>query len=171
MRLLFIRIIVVFLGDKFLYKDFLKDIMKKRIDYLAIPDSQGKLKKERKNRAIDEFKRRYVNKIIILKGKDSEEDILYLGKILKKGEKIGIVTFPLHFEEYKEIIKKAKKEGKFPKGIKIENIKTPQNLKTSIYGSLGLWEEKLKHEKVKYVKYRHDKIWRKLKNFVKKIIR
>lgn len=144
---------------------------KRGLDYIAIPNSSGKLKKEREKKAVREFRKRYVDKIIVLKGRDSEEDILYLGNIVKKGDRVGIDTFPLHFKEYKTIIKKAKKERKFPRGVKIENIKTSQDLKKSVYGFLGLWEERLKIGKVKYVKNRHDKFWRKLKGFVHGILK
>lgn len=143
---------------------------KKRLDYIAIPDSSGKIKKERKKKALEELKRRFVEKIIILKGGDSEEDILYLGKILKKGDRVGFDTFPLHYKEYKTIIKKAKKEGNFPKGIKIENIKTSQGPRLFLYGLLGLSEEKIKKKGPDYVKNRDDDFWRKIKNIVKNIL-
>ncbi len=78
--------------------------------------------KVRKARAKKALKNRVVYNVLIIKDKDSEEDILYLGKILKKGNRVGIDTFHLHFKEYKELIKKAKRDGKFPKGVKIENI-------------------------------------------------
>lgn len=145
-------------------------MLKKRLDYIAIPNSHGRWKREREKKAVEEFKKRYVDRIIILKGRDSEEDILYLGKVVEKGDRIGIDTFPLHFEEYKEIIKKAKKEGKFPRGVKVENIKISQDFKTSIYGVLGLWEERLNHGKLDYLKNRHDKFWEKIKSIVKRII-
>jgi hypothetical protein len=143
---------------------------KKRLDYIAIPDSSGKVKKERKKKAIEELKKRYVEEIVILKGGDSEEDILYLGKILKKGDRVGFDTFPLHYKEYKTIIKKAKKEGKFPKGIKIENIKTSQGPRLFLYGLLGLSEEKIKKKGPEYVKNRDEKFLSKIKGFVKKIL-
>lgn len=95
---------------------------KKELDYLAIPDSSGKIKKQRSEAALKTIKERDIEKTIILGGKNSEEDILYLGKIVERGQRIGFDTFPLHFKEYKEIIKKAKKQGKFPRRIKIENI-------------------------------------------------
>ncbi len=144
-------------------------LKKKRLDYIAIPDSGGEVKKERKKKAIEELKKRYVEKIIILKGKDSEEDILYLGRILKKGKRIGFDTFPLHYKEYKTIIRKAKKEGKFPRGVKIENIKTSQGPRLFLYGLLGLSEEKINKKGPEYVKNR-NKFWEKIKNFVKGIL-
>ena len=112
----------------------------------------------------------YVEKVVILKGKDSEEDILYLGKILKKGDRVGFDTFPLHYKEYKTIIEKAKKEGKFPKGIKIENIKTSQGPRLFLYGLLGLSEEKIKKKGPEYVKNRNEKFLSRIKGFVKKIL-
>lgn len=143
---------------------------KKRLDYLAIPDGGKKAKKEKIMIAIKEIHKRSVDKVLILKGKDSEEDILYLGKILKKGDRIGFDTFPLHYEEYKEIIKKAKKEGKFPKGVKIENIKTAQPFKQFIYGKLGLAEEKIKKGKIEFMEDRKEKFLPKIKGVVKKIL-
>lgn len=144
---------------------------KKRLDYLAIPGgSKGKLKKERIKEAKEEFKEREIDKVIILKGKDSEEDILYLGKLVQKGERVGFDTFPLHYKEYKVIIKKAKKQGRFPKGVKIENIKISQGFRWFIYGIFGLSEEKIKHRKLDYVKNRKDNFYRKIKDVVKKLI-
>ena len=145
---------------------------KRRLDYLAIPGgSKGELKKERKNRAIKELNGREVDKILILQGKDSEEDILYLGGVVQKGERIGFDTFPLHYKEYKEIIKKAERERKFPKGVKIENVKTPQGFKLFIYGILGLSEEKIKQRELEFIKNRHDKFWRKIKGIFHKILK
>lgn len=146
-------------------------VKKRALDYLLIPDSGGRTKKERKKRAIGELKNRKVKKTLVLKGKDSEEDILYLGKILKKGDRIGIDTFPLHYKEYKVIIKKAKKQGKFPTGVKIENVATIQSLKQKIYGTIGLEEEKLLHKKVDYMKNRDGKFLQKIKGVVKKVLR
>ena len=144
---------------------------KKRLTYIAIPNSSGTVKKERIKEAKKEINERFVEKVLILKGKDSEEDILYLGKVVKKGDRVGFDTFPLHYKEYKQLIKKAKKQGKFPKGVKIENLEIPQGFKKSIYGFLGLTEEKLKKRKLDFVKNRKDKFWRKLKRFVHKIVR
>ncbi|MEN7982719.1 MAG: hypothetical protein ABFQ65_04710, partial [Nanoarchaeota archaeon] len=100
-----------------------------------------------------------------------EEDILYLGKILKKGDRIGIDTFRLHFKEYLELIRKAKRDGKFPKGVKIENIKIHQSFHLFIYGILGYWEEKIKNRKLVYMKDRHEKTLNFFKRIVKKFIR
>ncbi|HEA46739.1 MAG TPA: hypothetical protein ENH99_03070 [Candidatus Pacearchaeota archaeon] len=140
---------------------------KKSLDYLLI--AGGGDKTEREKRAKEEIKKRKIRKVLVLKGKDSEEEILNIGKILKKGNRVGIDTFPLHYKEYKVIIKKAKKEGKFPKGIKIENVRTGQNLGQTIYGFLGLEEEKIMHKKVKYVKNRDNKLFRRIKGFVKNL--
>ncbi len=74
---------------------------KRELDYLLIPTGWPY---QRKKRALEEIKKRKIKNIFILNGKDSEEDILYLGKILKGGEKIGFVTFPLHYIEYTEIV-------------------------------------------------------------------
>ncbi len=144
--------------------------LKEPLDYLLIPDSSRKIMKERRIIAKKELGKRIVYNVLIMKGKDSEEDILYLGKILKSGDRIGFDTFPLHYKEYKVIIKKCIKEGKFPKDVKIENVRTSQGLREEIYGNLGLEEEKLMHEEVDYVKNRRQKMLQKIKNFVKKLI-
>jgi len=143
---------------------------KKWLDYLAIPDSSGELKKQRKKRAIKELKKRHIEQIIILKGKDSEEDILYLGELVQKGDRVGIDTFPLHFKEYKVLIKKAKRDGKFPKGVKIKNIKINQTFGETVYGLLGLSEEKLKKRELEYMKNKDEKKLSWIKSIVKRII-
>lgn len=128
-----------------------RKIKKEILDYLLIPTNW---EKQRRKRVLEELKRRDIKNIIILNGFDSEDDILYLGKKLKGRERIGFVTFPLHYLEYKEIIKKAIKEGKFPNKIKIENIKTKQTTKQFIYGVFGLLDEKLKKRKLDYFQNR-----------------
>jgi len=138
---------------------------KGELDYLLIPTGW---KKQRRKRALKELKNRKIKNIFILNGNDSEEDILYLGKILKKGDKIGIVTFHLHYLEYLEIIKKAIRQKKFPRNVKIENIETKETWNQFIYGFLGLEDEMINHQKVTYSKYRKDGI---LMSFFKKIIK
>jgi len=156
----------VLFGKVFIEKTLIKN-MKKILDYLAIPGgSKGDLKKSKKKRAVKEINKRPVDNIIILQGKDSEEDILYLGTILEKGDRIGFDTFPLHYKEYKVLIKKAIRDKKFPKGVKTENLKIPQDTKMWLYGVLGLNEEKLKKRKLNYLKNRHDNFYRKIKKIV-----
>ena len=142
----------------------------KSLDYLLIPTGW---EKQRKQRALEELAKRDVKNILILNGNDSEEDILYLGKKLKgkKKMKIGFDTFPLHYDEYKEIIKKAQKQGKFPKRVKIENVNTGQTAKEFIYGILGLTEEKL-NNKIDYEKNKQENYFiKKTRKFVKKILK
>jgi len=148
-------------------------ISKKSIDYLLIPDGSEKLREQRDYRVMEELIKRHgdVGEIYLMDGKDSEEDILYLGKKLKGGEKIGFVTFPLHYQEYKTLIKKAQKQGKFPKNVNIEPINTKQTSKQFIYGIMGLIEEKLKNRKMDFVESRNEKYLPKIKEFIKKIIR
>src|SRR3989344_8193106 len=143
---------------------------KKKLDYLVIPDSGRETKNQRIKRAIKELKHRKIRQVLLLKGRDSEEDILYLGKILKKGDRIGFDTFQLHYKEYREIIKKAKKQRKFPKGVKIENVKTTETFRQHIFGFLGLEEEKIRKGKVDYVKNRKDVLFQKMKDMIKRII-
>ena len=116
---------------------------KKPLDYLFLPKSTGKIRKQRLERVEKEKKERKIKKMRTMRGKDSEEDILKIGKRLKDGERIGIVTFPLHFKEYENIIKKAQQQGKFPRAAYIEGITTNQTFKEFVYGILGLAEEKL----------------------------
>ncbi len=142
---------------------------KEPLDYILIPDCSGKIKKQRMKRAKEEMKEREVDEVLIMKGKDSNEDVLYLGKILREGEKIGIVTFPLHFKEYEDIIRKAKKEGKFPRRVKVEGILIQQTPKEFIYGELGLEEERIFEKKVDYEK-KENNILHSIKKTVKKII-
>ncbi len=139
------------------------------LDFLCIPDSRGEIKKQRVQRAKQEKKVRKIGKVLIMKGKDSEEDILILGKKLKGGERIGIVTFPLHFKEYQDIIRRAKRQGKFPRKVKIEGILTDQTGKEFVYGELGLEEEKVFEKKVDYAKNRKNNFLDFAKRVVKKI--
>jgi len=142
-------------------------VKQKKLDYLLIPTGW---KRQRKKRAKEELKKRDVGKVLILNGANSEEDILYLGKKLKGGERIGFVTFPLHYEEYKEIIKKARKEKKFPSKVKTENIETKETLKQDVYGTLGLLDEKLK-DGVNYSKNKDKNSFKeKIRGFVKRLL-
>lgn len=143
--------------------------MKKPLDYLLIPTGWTR---QRKKRTVQEINSgRKIKNILILNGNDSEEDMLYLGKILKGKERIGIVTFPLHFQEYKEIIKKAQKDKNFPKGIKIENIATKQSFRQTIYGILGIVEERF-DKKVNYVREEKTNFFiEKIKQIIKIILK
>jgi hypothetical protein len=141
--------------------------MKKVFDFVAVPDGAGKYEKERMNIARDKINNGSAKKILVMKGKDSEEDILKLGKIVKKGDIVGIDTFPLHFKEYMELIKKARRDGVFPKKVQIKNIPTRQSFKLGVYGTCGYLEEKIKTRKLTYLKNRHEWLLVKIKNFVK----
>ncbi len=144
---------------------------KQNLDYLLIPRSSGKIKKQRNQRAAEEKEKRKIKRVLIMNGKDSEEDILLLGKKLKGKERIGIVTFPLHFREYLEIIKKAQKEGKFPKRVLVEGILTKQNAKEFVYGELGFEEEKIFEKKVDFEKDRKKiKFIELTKNVLKRVL-
>jgi len=94
----------------------------------------------------------------ILDGIDSEEDILMLGKMLGKNDEVTFDTFPLHYAEYGALINKAKRDGKFPKGVRIRNAKTRQGIKEIVYGVFGLGEEIFSRRKLFYVKDR-EKTW------------
>jgi len=155
---------------------------KKSLDYLLIPDGSEKMLRQKGQIAAEEFEKRggNIKKIYIMKGKDSEEDILELGKMLKGGERVGIVTFPEHYLEYRELIRKAKRDGKFPKFVKVKKVNSRKpgkdssekwyNFRESVYGHLGLWEEKLKKRKLDYVENRNEDFYIKFKNVIKKII-
>jgi len=177
-RFLFIHII----GFTLLLASIFIMTGRKSLDYLLIPDGSEKMREKRDYRVMEELARRRgnVKEIFLMDGKDSEEDVLYLGRMLKGGEKIGIVTFPEHYREYRELIRKAKRDKKFPRFVKVKEINTRKpgknlnekwyNIKEAIYGHLGLWEEKLKRRKLDYVENRKEDFYMKFKNVVKKII-
>ncbi len=144
---------------------------KKTLDYVVVPDSGGKWEKQRLQRLLKEKKnRRKIKEMYWLQGADSEEDILLLGKKVKPGDRIGFDTFPLHYLEYEELIRKAQRDGKFPKKVKLENLQTKQGPKEWIYGALGLVEEIFKRRKLEYKKDRDEKYLDKIKRLVHKII-
>ncbi len=144
---------------------------KKTLDYLVIPGGEDDWKKPRLDRALEEKKSgRKIKKMYWLKGKDSEEDILLLGEIAKPGDRIAFDTFPIHYREYKKLIKKAQRDGKFPLEVKTENLATEQGPKEWIYGTLGLLEETFKRRKLDYKKNRNEKYLGKLKKLVHKFI-
>ena len=62
---------------------------RKNLDYLLIPTGWTR---QRKKRVIKELEKRKVKEILMLNGNNSEEDILYLGRILKPRDKVGFVT-------------------------------------------------------------------------------
>lgn len=108
--------------------------------------------------------------IRILHGQDSEEDILYLGKIVKPGDTIYFDTFPLHYQEYKTLIGKAQRDGKFPKDVTLKNASIPQGKTEIAYGVMGWLEEALKRRPLKYKKDRESGALDKVKGIVKKVI-
>jgi hypothetical protein len=138
---------------------------KEELDYLLIPTGW---EKQREKRVFEEISRRKIKHFLILAGCNSSEDILYLGKKLKGKERLGFVTFPLHYQKYKDLIKKAQKEKKFPKEIYIENIKTGQTPRQFIYGILALIEEKL----TKGIDYKNNNpsLINRLKKIIKNIL-
>jgi len=144
---------------------------KKTLDCLAIPGGETDWKQERLNRTLIEKRSgRKIKKMYSMEGKDSEEDILLLGEKVKPGERVGFVTFPLHYLEYKELIKKAQRDKKFPENIRIENLATDQGLKEWFYGTLGLTEEVLKRREVDYKENRKEPYLAKIKELVHKFI-
>jgi hypothetical protein len=146
-------------------------VSNKTLDYVVVPDSGGEWEKQRLKRLLKEKESgRKIKNMYWLQGADSEEDILLLGKKVKPGERIGIDTFPLHYLEYKELIKKAQRDGKFPKKVKLENLGTEQGIKEWIYGTLGLIEEIFKRRKLGYKKDRDEKYLEAIKKLGHKII-
>jgi len=107
----------------------------------------------------------------VINGMDSEEDILYLGKMVSSGDTVCFDTFYLHYLEYKILINKARRDGKFPDRIKTQVIKIPQGKKEIIYGFLGLLEEVVKRRSLDYKANRRgeDKL-DKVKKVVKRLI-
>lgn len=108
--------------------------------------------------------------IKLLHGKDSEEDILYLGEMVKSGDTIYFDTFPLHFREYVTLIKKAQRDKKFPENIKLKNARIPQGKTEITYGILGWMEELLKRRPLSYKKERESALLDKIKDGIKKLI-
>lgn len=106
----------------------------------------------------------------LLRGMDSEEDILYLGEMVRKGDTVYFDTFPLHYQEYKTLIKKAQRDGTFPKGVILRNAKIPQGRTEAIYGTLGWLEEVFKRRPLTYKKNRESESLDKIKDIVKKFI-
>jgi hypothetical protein len=143
---------------------------KKELDYLLIPTGW---EEQRKDRTLKELETREVKNIFLLAGCDSEEDMILLGKRLKGGEKIAIVTFPLHYLKYIWLIKKAQKQGIFPGKVKTENVKTGQTPKQFIYGILSLLEELLDSgRKLDYRTNRnHDKFMYRISRPIKEFLR
>ena len=76
----------------------------------------------------------------------------------------------MHYREYMAIAKKGEKCGKFPKGVKFENIRIDENASAKLYGILGWIEEKIKRRPLAYKKDRNEKYLEKIKGFVHKII-
>lgn len=109
------------------------------------------------------------DKIKIVDGIDSEEDILYFGKFLKSGDTLYLDTFPIHYQEYKSIINKGIRDGVFPKGVKVKNVKSGGILQHPLY-LVGWAEELLKRRKLDYKKNREEEGLEKIKKGVKKII-
>lgn len=142
----------------------------KRLEYLFIPAGESKWKEERLEKALKAKKSGRVKKFYWMEGADSEEDILLVGKKVKKGDRIGIDTFPWHYREYKELIKKAQKQGKFPKEIKIENVAISQKPMDYVYGVIGFLEELFKRRELKYKENRNEKYLEKIKSLIHKFI-
>jgi len=108
--------------------------------------------------------------IKLLRGKDSEEDILYLGKMVNSGDTVYFDTFPLHYQEYKTLVRKAQRDRKFPKGVYLRNARIPQGRIEITYGILGWLEELIKRRPLDYKENRPNDTLDKVKGIVKKII-
>jgi len=106
----------------------------------------------------------------LLKGKDSEEDILYLGQMVHSGDTIYFDTFPLHFKEYQTLVKKAQRDGKFPKNVSLRNAKIPQGKTEVAYGLMGWMEEVFKRRPLSYKSERENSFLDGVKGVVKKFI-
>jgi len=156
-----------------------KELDRRKIDKIVITGHVDKKKTKGSHRQkIYKAMREYgikPSEMKILRGVDSEEDVLYLGKMLKAGDEVVFDTFPLHYAEYKVLINKAKRDDKFPKGVKIRNAKTRQGIKEIIYGLAGWGEEILSRRKLDYVKNREtgrfSETYSSIKEYVKKILR
>jgi len=133
----------------------------------------GKVKGSHRQKIYNEMRKYGLkpSQMKVLDGIDSGEDILYLGELVKKGDTLDFDTFPLHFREYKTIINKAQKEGKFPKGVKLKNVKINQGLKETVYGILGYGEELVRKRPIDYVKNRSKDYLSGVKNILKRFLR
>lgn len=156
-----------------------EELDKGKIDKIIITGhvDKGKIKGSHREKIYKAMREYGVkpSKMGILNGIDSEEDVLYLGKMLKKGDGVNFDTFPLHYLEYKTLIDKAKRDGNFPKGIRVKNAKTKQGIKEVLYGIAGWGEELLSRRKLDYVKdrktNRFSESYSSIKEYVKKILR
>ncbi|MBU2053280.1 MAG: hypothetical protein ABIJ14_03580 [Nanoarchaeota archaeon] len=143
---------------------------RKSLDYLVLPGGESKWKNPRLKAALETKKKRKIGQMYWMEGADSEEDILLLGEKVKSGDRVGIDTFPLHYREYMAIAKKGEKDGKFPKGVKFENIRIDENASAKLYGLLGWLEETIKRRPLAYKKDRDERYLEKIKGFVHRII-
>jgi hypothetical protein len=75
--------------------------------------------------------------ILISRGKDSVENILYSFDKLTDAKSVGIVSYPEHLKRFEYIFDKAKEEGKIPLDMKLIKIPTSQSFKEWIYGKLA----------------------------------
>jgi len=76
---------------------------------------------------------------------DTLENVLKTLKKLRPGtERITFVSYPLHLERFKLIMKKAREGGLVPEGLKEKYIPTEQNLYQFIYGKAALAKEKIR---------------------------
>jgi len=158
------------LGLVLLFVSFILLTSKRTLDYLVLPGGESKWKNPRLKAALEAKKKRKIGKMYCMEGADSEEDILLLGEKVKPGDRVGIDTFPMHYREYMTIAKKGEKDGKFPKGVKFENIRIDENASAKLYGLLGWLEETIKRRPLAYKKDRDEKYLERIKGFVHKII-
>ena len=110
------------------------------------------------------------SKMRILDGIDSEEDVLYLGRILNQKDTLYFDTFPLHYLEYKTLINKAIRDGKFPKGVNVKIASIGQGKMELVYGILGLLEEVFKRRRLDYKKNRREDNWDKIKQKIRRLM-
>lgn len=151
-----------------------EELDKGHVDKLVITGhvDKGKVRGSHRQRIYKEMRKYGIKprEMRILDGIDSEEDVLYLGRIVKSGDTIYFDTFPLHYQEYKRLINKAKRYDQFPRGVKIKNVKIRQGPKEIRYGLPGWLEEVFKRRKLYYKEKRHEKGLDKLKEKVKRLI-
>ncbi|MCF7910631.1 hypothetical protein K9L16_03090 [Candidatus Pacearchaeota archaeon] len=143
---------------------------KKGLEILAIPGGESKWRQPRLIAAVKERRNKKFDKIYEMQGIDSEEDILLLGERLNSGDRVTFDTFPTHYKEYLELANKAQRDGKFPKEVKLRNLKINEDSQSKLYGILGLLEEKIKRRPLAYVKDRKENYLPKIKKFVHKFI-
>ena len=109
-------------------------------------------------------------KILREGGKRHAEILSLLGEMVKPGDTVYFDTFPLHFQEYRTLIRKAQRDHKFPENVNLRNAPIPQGRFEITYGLLGWLEEVFKRRPLSYKRNRESDLLDRIKGGVKKLI-